>query len=651
MSNDIYPKEISRFNPINARLGIKSSFKNAKRNIGLLVVLWMANDELSKYSFFESQNNTIVLKEKYLKNLFDYMAPNLNNKESYADFSAYINGFELMKSQLEPIQVTFQLVWRLAAVNFEDSTFSDGKERTGLKRYPKIITYTSNLDLIKDSFIGQEDLLQSVLFKWILSKSNISLNNSLSDKQVGQGEKKLLKILSLLSDQTAFKIVKNDDGIIFRKNGIYQAIVENGDASLVNISGDKEVKGPLRIIIAAIRNDVEPFLEGTSNPKGYVKLKNSSINSIRNYTERVEMNMRLLNVDLDSELDARKSIKSDEQIPSTSVNIGKNIIYYGAPGTGKSYGLTELIKESGIDDYDPKAGNEFVERITLHPEYTYSDFVGQIMPVVRTNQNALSGKTITYDFQAGDFTRTLRRAFENKDHPVFLVMEEMSRANVAAVFGDLFQLLDRDRDGYSEYAIDNPLIAKYVFEDEHKTNIYLPPNLMIIGTVNNSDQNVYVMDTAFKRRFEWRYVSTIPQGSFTNNPKISFVDKNGNEQRVLWKDFFETLNDYIVNTLKLSEDKQIGPYFIKFSTDSSLPSDELLKHNNWLIKNKLLQYLWEDVSTVSNITSEQNLFSENIRSFSSLYSMYENNEAIFSHSFLDLLQFKVNDMDVNNEES
>lgn len=650
MSDDIYPREILRLNPINARLGIKSSFKNAKRNIGLLILLWMANDKLSKYSFFKSQNDMIVLKEDYLKSLFNYIAPNLNKAQSYDDFAEYINEFELVTGQLEPMQVAFQLVWRLAAISFEDSTLPDGKERTGLKRYPKIVTYTSNLDLINDAFLGQENLLRSILVKWVLSKSSISINNNLSDVQMDQGEEKLLKILSLLSDQTAFKIVKNDDGIIFQKNGIYDAFVENGEDSLVNISGDKEVKGPLRIMTAAIKNDVEPFLKGINSPKGHVKLKNSSIDSIKNYSERIETNLRISNVDLNPELAEQESAKVTEHTPF-SINIGKNIIYYGAPGTGKSYGLTKLIKENGIGNYDPKFGNEFVERITLHPEYTYSDFVGQIMPVVKSSHNDLGEKNISYDFQPGDFTRILRIAFENKDHPVFLVMEEMSRANVAAVFGDLFQLLDRSKEGNSEYAIDNPLIAKYVFADEHRTNIYLPSNLMIIGTVNTSDQNVYAMDTAFKRRFEWRYVSTIPQKDFDNNPEISFVDKDETERQILWKDFFETLNDYIVNALKLSEDKQIGPYFIKFSTDSALSSEQRLDYNNNLIKNKLLQYLWEDIAEVSNMTSDQHLFSEKIRSFSSLYSRYENKQTIFSDPFLNLLQLKVENASGDNEKS
>lgn len=648
MSDDIYPKEISRSNPVNARLGIKSSFKNAKRNLGLLVLLWMANDKLYRYSFFESRGDSIVLKGNYLKRLYDYIKPNLNNVQSRNDFSSFISKFELLTAQLEQIQVAFQLVWRLAAISFEDNELPNSKERTGNKRYPKIITYTSNLDLIIDSFLGQEELLKSVLIRWILPKGDTSFDKKLSDDQINQGEKKLLKILSLLSDQTAFKIVKNDNDIIFQKNGIYEAIGENGEGSLINISGDEEVKGPLRIITAAIKDDTEPFLKVSKKKKGHVKLKDSSTDSIKNYAERVKTNLRISNVDLNSELAKQKTVKGMDDISSLD-GFGKNIIYYGAPGTGKSYGLTELIKESGINDYDPKAGNEFVERITLHPEYTYSDFVGQIMPVVKSSSNESGEKDISYDFQPGDFTRILKIAFENKDHPVFLVMEEMSRTNIAAVFGDLFQLLDRDKDGNSEYAIDNPLIAKYIFADEYKTKIYLPYNLMIVGTVNTSDQNVYAMDTAFKRRFEWRYVSTIPEKDFDNNPELSFIDKEQNERWILWEDFFETLNDYIVNNLKLSEDKQIGPYFIKFSTDKSLSYEKNLENNNNLIKNKLLQYLWEDVAVVSNITSDQNLFSGKIRSFSSLYSRYENKKTIFSDSFLNLLQLKEKNTSENNE--
>lgn len=652
MENEIYPEKIARFHPINARLGIKSSFKNAKRNIALLILLWLCNGELSSYNYFESQDNMIVFKEKYTKQLFKYIDSNLddNSDQTYKKFVEEINNFELVRSQLEPIQVAFQLVWRLAEVNFEDENFPDGKERTGSNRYPKIITYTSNIDLIKDAFIGQEEILHCILIEWLLSKSNISFStDNLNNDLIEQAENKLIRLLSILSDRTAFKIVQNDKKIIFQKNGIYQAIVKNGKDTLINISGDEEIKGPLRIMSVSIKNNIEPFLEETSSPSGHVKIKNSSIDRIKNYTKRVLMNLKLSDVDLNAELEPEKQLVKSNQAPF-SLNIGKNIIYYGAPGTGKSYGLTKLIRTNGIDDYDPKSGNNFVERITLHPEYTYSDFVGQIMPVIKPNpDNSGKKQPIDYDFQPGDFTRTLKKAFDNKDFPIFLVMEEMSRANVAAVFGDLFQLLDRNKDGYSEYAINNPLIARYVFQNENETSIFLPPNLMIIGTVNTSDQNVFAMDTAFKRRFEWRYVSTIPKADFNNNPKISVIDQDGNKRRVFWKIFFESLNEYIVNNLNLSEDKQIGPYFIKFLVDDTVPSEERIKYNDELIKNKLLQYLWEDVATVSSMTSEEHLFAERISSFASLYSNYEINKTIFSDSFLTLLEEK--GADSNNEES
>lgn len=351
------------------------------------------------------------------------------------------------------------------------------------------------------------------------------------------------------------------------------------------------------------------------------------------------------------------SFKNDKNNPFSSIEKksvkqgAKNLIYYGAPGTGKSFGIEQFVRNHGISNYKTNLGNDLVHRVTLYPEYSYSDFVGQVMPVVEDNFDNDS-KTISYEFVPGDFTVVLKKALHNPDEFVFLIMEEMSRSNISSVFGDLFQLLDRDNTGRSEYTINNSLIADYIFDGDSDMSIYIPSNLMIVGTVNTSDQNVYVMDTAFKRRFEWEYVSTIPQDDFDNNPEISIIDQNGNEQQILWEDFFETLNDYIVNELELNEDKQIGPYFVKFSIDDKISAEKRLNHNNNLIKNKLLQYLWEDVASVSNMTSENKLFSENISSFSALYSKYENKKIIFSNSFLKALQSKVlKDVSGNNEKA
>ena len=154
------------------------------------------------------------------------------------------------------------------------------------------------------------------------------------------------------------------------------------------------------------------------------------------------------------------------------------IIYYGAPGTGKSYSVDELVKASGV-------GDDRIFRTTFHPEYTYNDFVGQLLPKV---ENTASGATnISYEFTKGVFTRALEKAYEDTAKEVFLIIEEMSRGDCAAIFGDIFQLLDRESQGvdigFSKYFINNDIIAKDIIaitDDKVK----LPPKFNILGTVN-----------------------------------------------------------------------------------------------------------------------------------------------------------------------
>ncbi|MFQ7385619.1 MAG: AAA family ATPase [Streptococcus salivarius] len=303
-----------------------------------------------------------------------------------------------------------------------------------------------------------------------------------------------------------------------------------------------------------------------------------------------------------------------------------NCIYYGAPGTGKSHNVSELIK-----NYYPSFNktvsedSHFVFRTTLHPEYTYNDFVGQLMPVKK-------GENINYEFTPGVFSLALKKALINPQKYVFLVLEELSRANVASVFGDLFQLLDR-KDGISEYSITNSLIANFVYakdsdpldKDYSNHKIFLPANLVIIGTVNTNDQNVFVMDTAFKRRFDWEYISTDPVGDNLNNPEFEYQTSH----TIKWWDFYQKLNQFITSVMNLGEDKQIGQFFIHFKDDK--------EKNKKLIQNKLLQYLWEDVQKVSYASK---LFSEEIKNFSDLYKKFGRGEKIFSKEFLELLEDK-----------
>lgn len=310
-------------------------------------------------------------------------------------------------------------------------------------------------------------------------------------------------------------------------------------------------------------------------------------------------------------------IESDKKVSG-----GENIIFYGAPGTGKSHDIVEYINEKAEKYFNRKFSNdtlnseENIFRITLYPDYEYSDFVGQLLPQ----------KDGTFEYKKGIFSSALQYAQETDD-PVFMILEEMSRANVASVFGDLFQLLDRKEDGSSEYGINNSMLAEMIYPELSKENINkkvitLPSNLYIIGTVNTSDQNVFAMDTAFKRRFIWKYKSTdVDPNTFKNNPDIKLFK----EFNIDWYHFYTTINTFITDNLNLSEDKQVGPYFIKFNTnnDSKIHS---------LLRDKLLQYLWEDVDSIArnNYSNEDTIFSKDIKSFSTLYEKFDNQENIFS---------------------
>lgn len=299
-------------------------------------------------------------------------------------------------------------------------------------------------------------------------------------------------------------------------------------------------------------------------------------------------------------------------------------IRFGAPGTGKSYSIAKEISNS-YPEYKETDNNPFVFRTTIHSEFSNSDFVGTIMP-------SSKGNKISYEFVPGIFTNSLVRALKHPDKDVYLIIEEMSRGDIAAIFGDIFQLLDRNAQGESDYRIDNALVSDYLvfhgLKDYGDDKIYLPSNLHIIGTVNTSDQNVNVLDTAFKRRFSFVYESVEPNYDDKNSNILNTAKFKLDGKDFEWNRFYLAINKFIVSELGLSEDKQLGQFFVKFN-----PNVDVHK----TIKNKVLHYLWEDVQNAS-MTDEVTIFNKKIQAFSSLYNKFEeDSEAteIFSEEFLD----------------
>lgn len=234
---------------------------------------------------------------------------------------------------------------------------------------------------------------------------------------------------------------------------------------------------------------------------------------------------------------------------------GTNVLLYGVPGSGKSWTIEH--------EYCRKGTN--VERLVFHPDYTYSDFIGQILP------NVDEDGQVSYKFTAGPFTDILAEAYAHPREEYILIIEEINRGNAPAIFGEIFQLLDRkteirdeDDDGYpigtSEYGITNADIAKIVYGDaKHKVRI--PSNLSIIGTMNTSDQNVFTLDTAFQRRWEMRLI----ENSF------EYADKRLTEAVILdtgitWGTFCTQINKIIVENnagMTSAEDKRLGVYFVR----------------------------------------------------------------------------------------
>ena len=180
--------------------------------------------------------------------------------------------------------------------------------------------------------------------------------------------------------------------------------------------------------------------------------------------------------------------------------------------------------------------------------------------------------------------RILKKALNNPSEPYILIIEEINRANVAAVFGDVFQLLDRDENNESMYPIDTSEDMKsYINQDKIK----IPQNLFIWATMNSADQGVFPMDTAFKRRWDFKYFSINNKEDLIENINVTLNDINVN-----WNMLRKAINDELLS-YKINEDKLMGPFFAfdEFK-DKELPVDTFKD----IFKNKIIMYLFEDAA-------------------------------------------------------
>ena len=298
----------------------------------------------------------------------------------------------------------------------------------------------------------------------------------------------------------------------------------------------------------------------------------------------------------------------------------RNRILFGAPGTGKSFTLNRE-KDLLLAD-----GGEY-ERVTFHPNYSYANFVGTYKPVPCKDSDGKD--VITYSYVPGPFMRTYVKALQNSrsdaPKPFLLVIEEINRANVAAVFGDVFQLLDRGDDEVSEYPIQaSEDIKKYLAGElggnpDDYSEIRIPDNMFIWATMNSADQGVFPMDTAFKRRWDFTYLGIDDSETGIVGKKV--ILGQGELRRVVeWNALRKAINNELL-TYKVNEDKLMGPYFI---SKKNLPDGEIIDPVvfNRIFKNKVIMYLFDDAAKQKRPSlfagcEDKNLYSQICREFDS----------------------------------
>lgn len=284
-----------------------------------------------------------------------------------------------------------------------------------------------------------------------------------------------------------------------------------------------------------------------------------------------------------------------ELVFDTSIDIPyeKNRIVFGAPGTGKSYRL-----KKDCENMEEKFGGSY-ERVTFHPDYSYSQFVGTYKPVMGEDGS------IRYDFIPGPFMRVyvdaLKSGLTHNPQPHLLIIEEINRAKVAAVFGDIFQLLDRDDNGVSEYEIQaSEDIRRYLAKEFNASpdsfkKIRIPNNMFIWSTMNSADQGVFPMDTAFKRRWNFEYLGIDKnEEEIIGNGKFMIA---GEEEPIEWNRLRKAINAKMSSSeFKINEDKLMGPFFLSKKLIASDENGMIIDEEKFIdaFKSKVIMYLYED---------------------------------------------------------
>lgn len=514
--------------------------------------------------------------------------------------------------------------------------------KVGISEYTKLEAYLSDLDeniefKIEKFEDGNRIYIRPISEdKWVFDNviRSIALPK-ITNLKITKNESKFI-----------FSLTINVNEVIKRNTESYEKLSTEEEFRLwlskqITKSGKQASKSMVRSNSAALKRikvnkiiteyaSIESIFEIT-NLNIYKDLKNK-IQSLPNYNEMNQTDIRFLESSLNWYEKFLNEKFYDNHDVSSCLNLNspyaRNRILFGAPGTGKSHRLKEDLCRNKENEKLEKGMYEGLlvgcennyERVTFHPDYSYANFVGTYKPIPARDE--FGKDVITYKYVPGPFMRSYVKALKSKlsanPKPIVIIIEEINRANVAAVFGDIFQLLDRKSDNTSEYPIQaSEDIKKYLADElggepDDYQEIKLPENLFIWATMNSADQGVFPMDTAFKRRWDFTYLGIDENEEGIEKFEV-ILGKENNQRKVNWNKLRKAINKKL-SDFKINEDKLIGPYFI--SKNVLEDSDKFIK----TFKNKVIMYLFDDAAKhkrsllFENVT-DSNIYSEVCNNF------------------------------------
>lgn len=618
----VLPRALATRPELNRRLGIKSSLPKPRTLIAAVLILWVGAGYRGRLEYADSSSDgsaSLKIDNALLTQC----------ETAWAEFGSVPAGLKdkleespLFKIQLEPLQVALELIWKIAEIKFVDEELAGAAERTGNVRRLKVLKFSVMMDILKETLTnetgGFDSKVNDLLFSWLSDIPCIG----------NPYETKLIKVLSVLTEDVHFKAEEPvEEFTEFQQEGIYKEV--NSGRSVW--FGRQEKRGPLRIFNKILELDLHPYLQlshsevtgkaGISDLPAYAE-------RVSHYLNIVERHQKIIIESNPSEgIEGAPSSEGDDAEGSTVVerfesDLPKNWIVFGAPGTGKSHFLDKKCGELKPTE---------VKRIIFHSDYTYSHFVGGYRPIPiydpteSKDYKSYGGGTVVrpgkpvveYGFVAGPLLDLLIQAQKNPQHGYLLIIEELNRADAPAVFGDIFQLLDRTDTGESKYQIRlSKEATEYLQANGVPTDVKIPSNLFLWATMNNADQGVMPLDTAFKRRWQYEYIGIDQGASYVTGYHIPMRGAvAGAPNMINWDELRRRINQKL-KELRIHEDMHIGPFFLK---EGEMLDDKAFKF-------KLLAYLRDDI--LRHRADE--FFSKPGATLSELIDDYEKGNSIFS---------------------